>query len=102
MDKIHALALTRAKNKKWLKGKKGKFWLCGDKPFLEPSRKGKCAECGDVIYYNEDCADGLVSKNVKKICSSCCLKNHRKEMNEEQIKILELTIAKLKYSDNFQ
>lgn len=88
IDEIHATALTRTLNKKWLKKEKAGIWVCGNSPFPANAKKGKCEECKADVYYNENCMD-MLKKNVKKICIGCCLSKYKKEIEPEQLKLLE-------------
>jgi hypothetical protein len=101
---VRAIALMKVKHKKWLKGKKGNIWVGYPNPPLSliGIMEANCQECKRKIYVHPESADEFLGKKVKKICMFCAVKNHKKEMNEEMVKILEFAIAKLKYSDNLQ
>lgn len=91
VDEIHAMALTRVKNKEWLKGRKAGIVVCGRRPHLSTSKKVRCSECGRECYHSTNRKDfpDLLDKKHKLICGACALKNHSKNMNKEQIEILE-------------
>ncbi|MBS3098592.1 hypothetical protein J4462_00080 [Candidatus Pacearchaeota archaeon] len=85
-------ALTRAKNKEYLEGKKGEVWVCGLDP-NQPWCKGtKCSDCGGDCYYVPENSD-LVKKNAKKICPVCALEKHSEDLPEEMKKMLERVVG---------
>ena len=88
---LEVLAYSRAKHKKWNKGKKAEVVVCGNFNYGF-SNPVKCKGCGGTCYYTENESSDLKQKKIKTRCSECILtKNkYRKHLNEEQIKLLEM------------
>ena len=84
-------ALTRARNKALLEGKKGDVWVCGLDETQEWCEETRCESCGRVCYYIPENAD-LVKKNAKKICPYCALEKHREDIPEDMRKVLEKVV----------
>ena len=81
---------TRLKNKEWLGENKANVVACclsGEEWTIQV----KCDECGNTCYYTPTSNDMKI-KNVKMVCTNCILDldKYRKELNKDQIKILEL------------
>ena len=84
-------SLTRAKNKEFLKGKKGDIWVCGLDAEQPWCKKTKCKYCGRECYYVPENAD-LVKENAKKICPACALEKHRGDISEEMKEMLKRVV----------
>ncbi len=89
-EPIEVLALSRVKHQKWNKGKKADIVVCGESNWGW-SDEVKCEDCGKTCYYSSNENLDLKKDNIKKICLDCALGKYRKYLNEEQIKILEMT-----------
>lgn len=87
---IHLIAYARQLNRRLLKGKKANLRVCGLVNYGW-SKETKCEECNEICYYTDDSPD-MYTKNSKKVCIKCVLQNHKKELNKDQIKILEEAI----------
>ena len=91
-------ALSRMKNKKFLKNKKADFHVGGYVGYYD-SRKSNCEICGVEIFIldKKDEMDDLVKKNAKYVCPECVLKEDKKnKMPIEQRIILEEIVEKHK------
>lgn len=95
-DDIHITALTRQFNKRQNKEEKADIWVCGLTPVSSEAIKTKCDDCGRDCYYINNMPD-MIKKKHKKICGFCILKQpYRKNLNEEQIKVLEFETRRQK------
>ena len=84
-------ALTRAKNKENLEGKKGDIWVCefdSTQPWCEGT---SCEYCSRKCYYVPENFD-LVKKNAKKICPVCALGKHSEDIPIRMKEILEKVV----------
>lgn len=86
-------AYSRIKNKTWNKGHKGNVWICSRIGYFGITKKGKCEECGEDIYFTPDCLEDLRTKNAKKICIKCILFNPKWKIHPEVRVILEKAYA---------
>jgi hypothetical protein len=95
-DGIHLAVLTRQFNKRQNEGHKASIWVCGLTPISSEAIKTKCNECGRDCYYIDNMPD-MIKEKHKKICGFCILKNpYRKNLNEEQIKMIEFETRRQK------
>ena len=91
---IWLAALTRAKNKEYLKGEKGDILVCGLDSSQQWCEETKCEYCGRICYYTPDNID-LVKENAKKICPICALEKHSDDMPEEFKRIFRKIVGDL-------
>src|SRR3990167_7668165 len=84
-SKARKFALDIFKDK-YGEGEKIDLWVCGDL-ILPSSGKAKCYECGRICYYDKKNIS-LATKNHRKICLTCALKNHSEELNPIELDII--------------
>ena len=97
MNKTNLKALSRFKNKEWLKNEIADVRVGGLIKIYDTDEEVKCSECKRIIYLTdlyEDISD-MIKKNHKIICPYCALRMaNPEELNDEQRLILQEIINK--------
>lgn len=93
-EPIELASLLRNKYKNWYGNNPGKASLvvCNN---INPSwcKKFKCSKCKVDCYVSES-SENYIGIKTKLVCNKCALKFYKKQLNKEQINIIEAALER--------